>query len=191
MNGAVRGSDAQAALLQASFLQSTSDDIEEIKRMLKEMQSKLQEMDVPAHGTSPPTHDLCCASERKSLRTRQLNLSAFAVSSIVCLQGIVAACLTAVLWKRGAMDHPSLPHKPYELAVTFLIIETLLAILAFCGCWSVRKKSPIMMTLTAAANSILILIQFGTLGWTFSRTPKASHSSLYVYVCNRSNGRKI
>ncbi|VDL96711.1 unnamed protein product [Schistocephalus solidus] len=69
--------------------------------------------------------------------------------TILQLQGIVAASITTVLWSRGSKYYPHLPHRLDELALTFLIIEILLATLAFCGCWSVRKKSPVMMTLAS------------------------------------------
>ncbi|BHF64100.1 hypothetical protein SprV_0200709900 [Sparganum proliferum] len=175
---AVQASEPRSPPPQSTFLQSTSNDIEEIKRILKDMQCKLEQMEFPRDGTSTPTHGQCCVPKRKGLSTRQLDLFAFAVSWIVCLQGIVAAVVTAVFWNRGSKYYPHLPDRLCELALTLIIIEALLATLAFCGCWSVRKKSPIMMTLVAAANSILILIQFGTLGWTFSHTPKASHLAL-------------
>ncbi|BHF64083.1 hypothetical protein SprV_0200708200 [Sparganum proliferum] len=182
---AVQASEPRSPPPQSTFLQSTSNDIEEIKRILKDMQCKLEQMEFPRDGTSTPAHGQCCAPKRKGLSTRQLDLFAFAVSWIACLQGIVAAVVTAVFWNRGSKYYPHLPDRLCELALTLIIIEALLAILAFCGCWSVRKKSPIMMTLVAAANSILILIQFGTLGWTFSHTPKASHLCVFMdYIIN-------
>nr|VZH99992.1 unnamed protein product [Spirometra erinaceieuropaei] len=84
---AVQAFESRSPPPQSTFLQSTSNDIVEIKRMLKEMQFKLEQMEFPRDGTSTPAHGQCCAPERKGLSTRQLNLFAFAVSWIVCVSG--------------------------------------------------------------------------------------------------------
>ncbi|VDL96713.1 unnamed protein product [Schistocephalus solidus] len=84
-NVAVQASEPQPILPESTLLQSTSRDIEEIKRMLKEMQCKLEQVEFPADETCTPTDGQCCALQRKGLSTRQLNLFAFAVSSIVCV----------------------------------------------------------------------------------------------------------